>query len=264
MSAEDLLKAGNLDEALATLREAVKRSPADGKLRIFLFQMLCVTGQWEKALTQLQVVSEIDAESMLMAQIYQPVLQCEALRSEVFAGRRSPLIFGEPEEWISLLVQGVQTFGTAASDDARARAFEAAPASPGKLNDQSFEWIADADSRLGPIMEVIMDGKYYWIPFSRIQKVQVSPPTDLRNLVWTAAHFTWTNGGNSPGFIPTRYPATELCADSALRLAKRTDWEQKSEGVYTGLGQRVFATDQTELSVLEVRTIEFSPSPEAA
>ena len=98
MNAEEYLRSGQLDEALANVRESVKKSPADPKPRIFLFQLLSVLGQWDKALTQLQVLSEMDADSMLLARIFTPVLHCEALRTEVFAGKRSPLIFGEPEE----------------------------------------------------------------------------------------------------------------------------------------------------------------------
>src|SRR4030095_9564113 len=107
------------------------------------------------------------AYSMLLAQIFTPVLHCEAFRAEVFAGKRSPVIFGEPEEWMSLLVQANQLAAEGkftASRELRDRAFEAAPAVPGKINDTPFDWIADADSRLGPVLEAVFDGKYFWIP----------------------------------------------------------------------------------------------------
>src|SRR4030095_6456608 len=67
MTPEEHLRNGQLEEALAGLRETVKKSPADSKPRIFLFQLLCIVGQWEKALTQLQLLSELDADSMLLA-----------------------------------------------------------------------------------------------------------------------------------------------------------------------------------------------------
>ena len=207
MTPEDYLRSGQLDEALAALKEAIKKSPTDGKKRIFLFQLFCVLGQWDKAHTQLQVLGDMDAESMLMAQIFRPALQCEALREEIFAGKRSPLIFGEPVEWIGLLIQANQLLAegqVAAARDLRERAFEAAPATAGKLNDQSFEWIADADSRLGPMLEAIIDGKYYWVPFFRIRSMRIEAPQDLRDMVWTTAQFTWANGGQNPGLIPTR------------------------------------------------------------
>ena len=267
MNAEEHLRRGDLDQALASVRDAVKKSPADAKPRIFLFQLLCVLGQWEKALTQLQVIQEMDADSMLLAQIFTPVLHCEALRAEVFAGRRSALIFGEPEEWIGLLVQANQLAAEGkfvASTELRERAFESAPAMGGTINGQPFAWIADADSRLGPLLEVIMDGKYYWVPFSRIQKLHTEPPTDLRDFVWTAAQFTWTNGGAAPGFIPSRYAGSESASDSSLRLGRKTEWAQKDEELYIGLGQRLLATDQSEYPLLETRHIEFAPAVASA
>ena len=262
MSSEDYLRSGQLDEALVALKEEIKRAPADGKKRIFLFQLLCVLGQWDKALTQLQVLRDLDAETMLMAQLFQPALQCEALREEIFAGKRSPLIFGEPVAWIGLLIQANQLVAegqVAAARDLRERAFEAAPATAGKMNDQPFEWIADADSRLGPMLEAIIDGKYYWVPFFRIRSVRIEAPRDLRDMVWTTAQFTWANGGQKPGLIPTRYAGTASLDDGGLRLARRTDWEERAGETYIGLGQRMLATDAAETPLLEVRSIETLP-----
>lgn len=262
MSAEDNLRAGRLDEALADSREAVRKAPADVRLRRFFFQLLCVVGQWDKALTQLNVLADMDADSLLLARIFEPTVRCEAFRAEVFVGKRSPLIFGEPEEWVGLLVQAnalVAEGEFAASRELRERALEAAPAVPGEINGHAFEWLGDADSRLGPVLEVILEGKYYWVPFSRIQAVRIEPPTDLRNLVWTPANFVWTNGGEAPGFIPSRYPGSESSADVELKLARKTAWDEKDPGLFFGTGQRLLATNETEYSLLEVRKIAFTP-----
>jgi type VI secretion system protein ImpE len=258
MSTEECIKNGQLDQALVGAQEAVRKAPAEARSRVLLFQLLSVLGEWERALTQLSVLKEMDASCMLLAEVFRPVLQCEALRKEIFAGTRSPLIFGEPAEWIGLLVQANQLLAqeqVAAASDLRNRAFEAAPTTPGTLNDQRFEWIGDADSRLGPMIEAVIDGKYYWVPFFRVRSIRTEPPTDLRDLVWTATQFVWANGGESPGFIPTRYPGTENAADSSLKLARRTEWLDQGAETYLGLGQRMFATDQTELALTEVRKI---------
>lgn len=260
MTAEEHLRAGNIDAALAELQQAVRKNPADTKLRIFLFQLLSVNGAWQKALTQLNVISDIDSESMMLSSIFTPALNCEALRGEVFSGRRSPLIFGEPPEWIGKLLQANQLIANGsfdASRELREQAFEAAPSAAGMLNGQPFEWIADADSRLGPVVEAFIDGKYYWIPFSRIQLMVLEAPTDLRDLVWIPAQFVWANGGQASGFIPTRYPGTESSTDTALRLSRKTEWQEPVEGLFLGLGQRIFTTDQADVPLLEVRKIEF-------
>jgi type VI secretion system protein ImpE len=262
MTSAELVQAGRLEEGLSALQTEIRNKPEDTRLRIFLFQLNCVLGRLDKALTQLQVIASLNAETMLLAQIFRPVIACEMLRREVFAGKRTPLIFGEPMEWMGSLIQANELLARgefAAAADSRGKAFEAAPASSGKINGEAFEWIADVDSRLGPVLEAFIDGKYYWVPFSRIQKIETEKPSDLRDLVWLAAQFTWTNGGAAPGHIPARYPGTEDSADGPLRLVRTTEWQEKPGETNLGLGQRVLATDANEYPLLGCRSIEMAP-----
>jgi type VI secretion system protein ImpE len=186
------------------------------------------------------------------------------LRKEIFAGNRTPVIFGEPTEWMGLLVQAATLLAQGRFDEAtrlRAQAFEAAPATPGKIDGKPFEWIADADSRLGPVVEAILDGKYYWVPFCRLASVQISKPADLRDVVWIPARFTWTNGGTAGGFIPVRYPGTEAAEDDALRLARKTVWKEAAPDSFLGCGQRMLSTDAGDHPLLDCRALELSPPP---
>jgi hypothetical protein len=176
MRAEDYLQSGDLGQALATLTEEIRSKPDKAELRIFMFQLLGVLGQWERAMTQLNVAAEMDSDALLLAQVYRLALNCEVLRSEIFQGKRSPLIFGEPLEWTAWLAQVLPLMAAGELEAAavlRDRAFEAAPAVSGQIDGQPFAWIADADTRLGPILEAIINGKYYWIPFQRIQGIQI-------------------------------------------------------------------------------------------
>jgi type VI secretion system protein ImpE len=261
MTAEKLLKAGSLNEAMEVIQSVVRDDPTNPRPRIFLFQLLSVLGDWSRATTQSKVLSEVDAESMLLAKIFEPVLTAECFRADVFAGKRTPIIFGEPPEWIGGLVQAMKLFGQGEVESGaklRDQAFEAAPASGGAINGEPFAWIADADERLGPVLEVILEGGYYWIPFCRIRQVVVETVTDLRDLVWAPAQFVWENGGQANGHIPTRYSGTEYSPDNLLKLARKTEWLSR-KGIHLGLGQRLFATDRTDYSLLEVRNIEFNP-----
>jgi type VI secretion system protein ImpE len=264
MNSAELAQAGRLEDSLAALQAEIRNKPEDDRQRIFLFQLDCVLGRLDKALTQLQVIDSLTAESMLLAQIFRPVIACELLRREVFAGKRTPIIFGEPTEWLGLLIQANELVARGeftAAAESRSRAFEAAPPSPGKIDGEAFEWIADADSRLGPVLEAIIEGKYYWAPFCRIQKIETEKPTDMRDLVWLPARFTWTNGGSVPGHIPVRYPGTEVSTDGPLRLARRTEWQQHPGETYLGLGQRVLATDANDYPLLGCRSIELTSTP---
>jgi type VI secretion system protein ImpE len=97
-AAEAAVRAGAPKVALAALTAAVKAAPANAKLRIFLAQLLCVLGQWERAHTQLNVVADMDPVAGPMREMVGHALRCEKLRAAVFEGRRSPMIFGEPEQ----------------------------------------------------------------------------------------------------------------------------------------------------------------------
>lgn len=261
MTAQELLAAGAPDEALAELQKEIRAHPEDAKRRIFLFQLQCVLGNWPKALLQLQAIAALDPETLLLAQIFQPVIHCEALRGGVFAGKLTPLIFGEPLEWVGLLVKALEQIARgeyAAAASLREEAFEAAPATAGTMDGQPFAWIADADSRLGPLLELVLEGKYYWVPFCRIRRIALPAPQDLRDLVWIPAQFVWANGGEASGHIPTRYPRTELAKEGALRLGRKTEWEELPNQTFLGTGQRLLTTDQGEYPLLQCRLIDFS------
>lgn len=258
MNADELLKAGRIDECLAQLKADVRGRPSDAKLRVFLAQVQCVVGQWDKALTQLKVAAGLDADVLLMAQACSAALNCEALRTDIFAGRRTPLVLGEPQQWLGLLIQANKLAADGeyrASQDLRSQAFDGSPAIAGTINGDAFEWIADADPRFGPVLEVIVEGRYYWVPFQHIGEVLVEPPQDLRDAVWVPAQFVWRNGGDAVGLIPARYPGTEAAPDPALQLGRKTEWTDVGEGLFTGLGQRMLATDGGEFPLLEVRAI---------
>jgi len=247
-------------EAIDALQNQVRAEPSEARHRVFLFQLLSVLGQWDRALTQLNVAGEMDAGNLGMVQVYRQALASEALRAEVFAGNRTPLIFGDPEQWVALLFEALKLYAAGEiekSKELRAAALESAPTTSGRLNGRKFEWIADADMRIGPMLEAIINGRYFWVPYSRIAEMRVEEPEDLRDLVWLPAQFKWTNGGEAVALIPVRYPGSESSKDPQIQLGRRTEWEYQGEDLYTGLGQRILVTDQDEVSLLEIRNITF-------
>jgi len=263
MKAAELLRLGRPEEALGTLQDEVRQNAQDPERRTFLFQLLCVLGQWDRALTQLEVLSSLEGDYAMLARIFQPVVQCERLRDGVFAGLRTPVVFGEPLDWMGKLVNANQLAVRQEFDAAanlRDQAFEQAPVTPGTLEGREFDWIADADTRLGPVLEVVIEGCYYWAPFCRIKSIRLEAPVDLRDLIWMPAHFVWENEGEAFGHIPTRYPGTEQSTEGSLRLARKTEWQTPAAGFSFGLGQRVLATNAEEVPLLECRVIEFRPA----
>ena len=264
--AEAAVRAGDPKRALMSLTAAVKASPAKAELRIFLAQLLCVTGAWERAHTQLNVIADMDPACAPMREMVGHALRCELLRAAVFAGKRTPMVFGQPDEWLALLIESLLQAGQGAADMAHQlaqRAFDGAPATAGLINGESFEWIADADSRLGPVLEAMVNGRYYWIPFNRLSRVSIDTPTDLRDRVWLPANIQFANGGEAIAMIPTRYPGSQDSDDGQILMGGRTEWRELGADRFAGFGQRLLVTDLGDHGILDLRLLELQPAAEA-
>ncbi len=271
------LRNADLATSLKSLQAEVRDNPSEPKHRIFLFQLLCILGQWERALGQLNVLRDLNAESLSLVQTYQETLNCEALRDAVFSGKRSPLLFGEPAPWMALMLESLRLSSQGNSVESatmRDNALQDAPVVSGTLSlfpekpektaderanvaEVPFEWLADADSRIGPFLEAIVNGKYFWIPFQRIRTILLEKVSDLRDLVWLPVRFEWANGGETVGFVPTRYVDSQTHSDDHVRLGWKTIWNEVGEGNYFGLGQRILATDVDEYPLTKIHKITF-------
>lgn len=261
ISAEEHLRQGDPAQALQALQEQVRSRPGDARLRVFLFQLLCVLGQWQRALTQLETVAGLDPAALLMKQMYGDAVRCEMLRAEIFAGRKAPMVLGQPETWLALLIESLLRTGqgdVAQARELRARAFEEAPEVAGTLDGQTFSWIADADMRLGPVLEAIINGRYYWLPFARLRQLRIEAPSDLRDAVWLPAQLEFDNGGESLALIPTRYAGSQTSSDGLIALARKTVWDEPEEGFFCGQGQRLLSTDTGDFALMDVRLISFA------
>jgi type VI secretion system protein ImpE len=257
---EVLLKTGQLREALQALSAQVRSEPAAASLRVFLFQLLALVGEWERAENQLKVAGELDPQNALMVGAYTFALGGERERERVFAGSSEPAMEGEPSSWGTLLTHALRRFREGDLEQAarlREQAFGQADAASGTIDGVPFEWIADADSRIGPCLELIVKEGYRWAPFSLMSELRFEPPSDLRDKVWSPVQITWADGGATVGFVPSRYYGVGHDQDSDLTLARRTDWTDCGHDCFVGSGQRMFATDAGDYPLLDVRTIIF-------
>jgi type VI secretion system protein ImpE len=250
----------SLKESLSAAQVAVRASPTEAAQRTYLFQLQCVLGNWEKALAQLQSAAQFDPSAIPMAQLYREAIRCEVFREDAFAGKRKPNLLGNPPQWLGYLCEALTLAASEKYDEAatlRETALELAPTSAGHMDDTAFDWIADADSRIGPVCEVFMNGQYYWIGFDQIASIAFDAPSDLRDLVWCPATLELRNGGKHPALIPTRYVGSSAVSDECA-LSRKTAWFEKASDTWIGIGQRMFATDAGEFAQLDVRKITFA------
>ena len=272
MNGELSVRDGNLDAGLARLQSQVRSNPSNATHRIFLFQLLAVLGQWDRALTQLNVAGELDAASLPMVQTYREALQCEVLSRRNFRGQALAARVRPAGE---LARAGDR--GPAARRLKRIARSPAAPRSGVRRGARRrgacstitpFEWIADADPRLGPMLEAIINGRYYWVPFSRIRAIAIRGAGGPARRRVDAGHFTWANGGAGRRAHPVALCRQAPATDSALRLARRTEWIEYG-GVSSAASRHRRATDgqrmfdhrrANEYALLDVRSIESAKS----
>ncbi|MCK7513622.1 MAG: hypothetical protein MZV70_62775 [Desulfobacterales bacterium] len=127
----------------------------------------------------------------------------------------SPLVFGEPDEWMALLVEAL--LRRRAGPHAGAAQRCAAQALRGGAGDgrarstaQPFEWIADArhaprPGARGHRQRPLLLGAVR----AACRRSCIEAPADLRDLVWMPAQFTSPTAARRSALIPTRYPGSE-------------------------------------------------------
>lgn len=245
------------------LQTDIRNNPGKVEYRIHLSQLLMVMGDWKKALQQLQTAAQLDNKASAMAQTYRALIQAEIHREQIFNGQRDPQYFGKPQDWQILLAEAIVARThqqTAAADKLQQQAYDDAPTDIFSLNDTTVNWIADGDSRLGPVCEIFINGSYYWIPFSQLQKITLDAPQDLRDLVWIPSTITLADFSQHVGFLPSRYVFSYAQNNDQLSLASLTEWNTLSEHCWAGMGQKMFISEQGEHPLLAIRTLSKSVS----
>jgi len=261
-----VLKGQPLATALEQSESAVKAAPADADKRAEWVQLLLLYGDWRRASTQLQAWQALTPQAAPTTQQLADCVAAEMQREQVFSGEIAPAFFTPPQEWQLLLAEALRAAPQQASQ-LRDRAFELAAANAGQfsLNSEEesapanhFDWLADADSRLGPVCELFVDNRYYWVPFHELESIRFQPPQNVVHLIWAHAMVKWRSGKQQVCQIPARYPLTEGC-DDAYRLGRKTDWLTLSDnGHYAGQGQKSWITDDDECALLTLRQVQFT------
>lgn len=259
-AADQLVRSGDLDGARSALIEVVRAQPSDQGARMFLFQLLALAGEWDKAKKQLDLLAQLSGEAQMLAVAYNQAIAAEGERAAVFAGT-SRARMHVASDWAEGIVEAIEHRAHGrieAADAARDAAFDAAPDAPGTWNDTEFDWIADADSRFGPCFEAIIAGRYGIQPFDQVERIVCEGPRDLRDLVWLPVQIAFRGGQSVAAMLPTRYPGSETATDPALRMARATEWSAGAGGEDVGVGQHLLAlSDGSEHGLIGLRTLTF-------
>ena len=259
IAADALLRGGDLAGARHLLAEELRAHPGNFGARQFFWPLLALTGEWDKAEAQLRTLAGVQSSAMMLASVYGQAITAERARERTMAGEIAPRSLVGSEPWVDALLDALAatTRGDADAALRREAALEIAPASAGTLDGEQFAWVADADPRFGPMLEVIIGADYGFIPFAAIRLIKATPVTELRDTVWRPVEITLAVGQSSLAFVPSRYPGSASASDPALVLGRATAWVAAADGAETGLGQRLLATDQDDQPIGQPFDIRF-------
>ena len=262
-----------IDQEHARLKELIRSNPQDADLRAQLFQVLAVRGDWARAQAALTLTLELNPNAHSLAGTYLRPLVAELARVQVFAGARRPEVCGA-DAAVERLVDALQL--DAAGSDEQAGALRAAataelPARGGHLRLHGsdtvipFDWLADGDSRFGPVLEMFTGERYLWLPLNQVRRIRFVAPTSRCALVWSHSAIDLVNGKEIHAVLPVRYPLPATVTDQRILSAAYTEWlPMAGTDQYAGIGQRMLVTDQDEYALLDIAEIVFDAADAAS
>src|SRR5262249_8845345 len=118
-TAKELLDRAELDAAIAAQTQDVKANPGEPARRTFLFELLCFTGDWDRAEKQVDVLASASVEAGMAVQVYKSNIAAERQRDRLFAEGVAPHFLNEPPAYVDLQVEGIRRLATGDAAGAR-------------------------------------------------------------------------------------------------------------------------------------------------
>lgn len=212
----------------------MRSDPGDRKARTFLFELLCFAGDYDRAESQLDVLSRESEDAQMGGWLYRAALEAERTRLEMFEEDDLPTS-GGPD-----------------------------PVS-GTINGEPFDELVDADPRIGARLEVFASGQYMWIPLRHVRSLRMKEPSRLRDLKWAPASVQ-----TGPGFqemelgdvlLPATTPLAWQHPDDDVRLGRVADWEELEGDEVAPVGSKLLIVDDEPFPFLEIRELEVDGEP---
>jgi type VI secretion system protein ImpE len=260
-TAASLYQQGRLDEAIAAMNEEVKQKPADVDRRGFLAELLCVAGELERAEKQLEVLVKTAPQHQLGVSLLRQLVRAEQSRQQFYADGRLPEFVEKPDARMELRLKAAlaERGGERREAAKLLEEMEAARAPvAGTCDGKRFDEIRDLDDLVADALEVLTsNGKYYLIPFARVESIELRAPQRPRDLLWRRALVQVTDGPEGEVFLPAIYAGAYGPDDVPARLARRTDWSERDAGPVRGKGLRTLLVGDEAKSLLEIGKLEF-------
>jgi type VI secretion system protein ImpE len=261
-NAHELFQAGKLTDAVKAATDMVRNNPTNVPARSLLCEVLCFSGDLERADKQLEAAMQIDANSAVGVSLIRHLIRSETCRREVFEQGRLPEFLTQPTAAQQLRLRALVSLNAKDSKAAQQYLEEAEELEvevSGKCDGTPFTGMRDLDDLLGPNIEVFTaTGQYYWLSAEQVLSLEFSPVEHLTDMLWRAAQVITVGDVSGRVHVPALYHNSHTSTDDRIRIGRSTDWVQENEeSPAFGRGQREWLLGEDVVAITQVREITF-------
>jgi type VI secretion system protein ImpE len=260
-TAQDYYRAGDLGGAVTAALDAVKQHPTDSGLRGLLCELLCFTGDLERADRQLDALQHQSPEALAGISLFRQLIRAEQARQQFYSDGRLPEFLEQPSPALRLHLEASVLLREKKATEAAAlleRAEAERTRVRGTCDGHAFDDLRDLDDLNASFFEVLTsNGKYYWVPMERVESLELHAPVRPRDLLWPRVHMVVDGGPDGEVYLPAIYHGSHADSDDRVRLGRATEWRGGDGSPVRGAGQRTLLVGEGDRPLLEIRQIEF-------
>lgn len=260
MTTIDLFNRGRLAEAIESATADVKATPSNVDLRALLADLLCFSGDYERADKQLEAITTLEPGAATVVSLTRQLVRAETWRHDFYREGRTPEFLTKPTESAKLRLRASIALREGERAEAAQLLAEAEEArEPVACNGDdgaTYDDLRDCDDLVGGVLEVFTStGKYYWVPIESVRELEPRPMERPRDLLWRRVRLEVEDGPEGEVYVPALYAPMPHDANEEMRLGRVTEFSE-TEPV-RGLGRRQFLLGDDAVSVNDLPFLRF-------
>lgn len=261
---KELIQQGELTKACEILGQELKDDPLSTEKRALYVELLCVSGELEKADNQLDMMVRQNPDFLIGAVNLRQLIRAMQSRIDFYNGADTASIFFEADTELQTLLELRLALKEERFDDAQSIAHKlehARKKTPVQINDEQYADVRDLDDSLCGYIELFgTDGKYYVTNFSNIDYLEIKAPESLIETVLRRVEVSIKDGPSGEAFLPVIYAES---ATPMELLGRETDWAERSDQLFTGVGQKMWLVGEQALAITDISSFACGEPAEA-
>ena len=256
MTARAALADGRLADAVAAQRAAVSATPDDPAARLFLFELLALSGLSSDARRELFGIPSSDPAWPASRLAFRRLLAAIRHRDRL----RKPFLLAPPPKHLKCrwLAANAARRNDSIAVDFADRADAALPEVTGFVDGREFVGLRDSDDRLAGVFELLIGRRWVWVAIEQVARLSLTEPIAVLDLAFRPGELRLTDGRAFAVVVPLVYPTPAALGDD-FALGQTVDWTERG-GMTCGLGAKVLTAGDEDVALGECRLFEIRGS----